>query len=187
MRTLMTEDEVEVVARAFYSVLHNARGWQREPEVLKERFRRDARAAIKMLDHYRKPVTTKVLVVEDEVAIRDLAVFYLEEAGFSVIMTATGDEAVELLQSGAAPDVLFTDIRMPGGIDGWAVAKAYRKRFPSLPVLYGTQFVQADAAVEGAKIFPKPYQMSQVVSYLTELLMSGAIETSGPRQSIEPS
>ncbi|WP_445504724.1 response regulator [Microvirga sp. G4-2] len=183
----MTEDEVEAVARAFYSVLDAARGWQLEPEVLKERFRRDARAAIQMLDQHREPVTAKVLVVEDDEAIRDLAVFYLEEAGFNVITTATGDEAVELLQSGVAPDVLFTDIRMPGRVDGWAVAKAYRKHFPSLPVLYGTQFAQADAAVEGAKIFPKPYKMSHVVSYLAELLMSGAITSSGARQSIESS
>ncbi|PVE21850.1 hypothetical protein DC522_24355 [Microvirga sp. KLBC 81] len=183
----MTEDEVEVVARAFYSVLDAARGWQREPEMLKERFRRDARAAIATLDGNRIPVTRKVLVVEDDEAIRDLAVFYLEEAGFSVITAATGDEAVELLQADAAPDVLFTDIRMPGRVDGWAVAKAYRKRFPGLPVLYGTQFAQEDAAVEGAKIFPKPYKMSQVVSYLGELLASGAIKSCDTGQSIEPS
>jgi CheY-like chemotaxis protein len=173
------EGEVEAVAQAFYDAQKNARGWRREPEVLKEPFRRNARAVIEALERHRMPVISKVLVVEDEKDIRDLAIFYLEEAGFSVITATNGDEAVKLLEVGEAPDVLFTDVRMPGQIDGSAVAKAYRARFPDMPVLYGTNYAHEAATVPGATIFPKPYKMSHVVLFLSGLKNSCATKSSG--------
>lgn len=170
----MDEDEVEAIAQAFYDAQERARGWQREPELLKARFRTDARTAIAALERHRRSASAKVLVVEDEEDIRDLAVIYLEEAGFSVITATTGDEAIHLLQSGMTPDVLFTDIRMPGQFDGWTVAKAYRERFPNLPVLYGTRYAEKDAVVPGSKVFPKPYKMSHVVSFIEALQKADA-------------
>ena len=169
LEEFMDEDEVEAVAQAFYDAQEGSRGWQREPEALKERFRRDAHTAIAAFERHRRSVGAKVLVVEDDEAIRDLAVIYLEEAGFSVITAATGDEAIQFLQRGITPDVLFTDIRMPGQFDGWTVAKAYRERFPNLPVLYGTRYAETDAVVPGSKTFPKPYKMSHVVSFIEAL------------------
>jgi CheY-like chemotaxis protein len=173
------EGEVEAVAKAFYDAQKNARGWLREPEVLKDPFRRNARAVIEALERHRTPVISKVLVVEDEKDIRDLAVFYLEEAGFTVITATNGDEAVELLEGGEAPDVLFTDIRMPGHVDGSAVARAYRARFPDMPVFYGTNYAYEVTAVPGATVFPKPYKMSHVVSFLSELKNSCITKNSG--------
>ena len=81
-----------------------------------------------------------VLVVEDDPFVREMAVAGLEDAGFEVIEAASGGEALELLQAGITLDALLTDIRLPGA-DGWAVAKAYRERFPDLPVLYVTGYV----------------------------------------------
>lgn len=54
----MAEDEVEAVAKAFYNVLEGARNWEREPDILKERFRQDARAAIEALDEHREIATS---------------------------------------------------------------------------------------------------------------------------------
>lgn len=72
----MVKDEVEAVAKAFYCVQDDARGWDREAEVLKERFRRDARAAIEALDEHREAIASrriKPLVVAKELgSARDL-------------------------------------------------------------------------------------------------------------------
>ena len=87
----------------------------------------------------------KVLVVEDDPFVRQMAVTGLEEAAFEVIEAACGSQALEFLQAGVVVDALLTDIRLPGA-NGWAVARAYRERFPDLPVLYVTGYAGADAA-----------------------------------------
>jgi len=107
----------------------------------------------------------KVLVVEDDPFVREMAVAGLEDAGFEVIEAASGGEALELLQAGITLDALLTDIRLPGA-DGWAVAKAYRERFPDLPVLYVTGYVEQMQPVPGGIIVSKPYRMAQVIGVL---------------------
>ena len=87
------------------------------------------------------------------------------DAGFEVIEAASGGEALELLQAGITLDALLTDIRLPGA-DGWAVAKAYRERFPDLPVLYVTGYVEQMQPVPGGIIVSKPYRMAQVIGVL---------------------
>ena len=61
----------------------------------------------------------KVLLVEDEMLVRELAYEDLSDAGHEVIAAGTGDEALALLRDGRPFDVLCTEIRMPGAIDGW--------------------------------------------------------------------
>ena len=106
-----------------------------------------------------------VLVVEDDSFVREMAVAGLEDAGFEVIEATSGGEALELLQAGITLDALLTDIRLPGA-DGWAVAKAYRERFPDLPVLYVTGYVEQMQPVPGGIIVSKPYRMAQVIGVL---------------------
>ena len=107
----------------------------------------------------------KVLVVEDDAFVREMAVTGLEDAGYEVIEAASGGEALRLLQAGIAPDALLTDIRLPDA-NGWVVARAYRERFPDLPVLYVTGYAEQMQPVLGGIIISKPYRMSQVVSVL---------------------
>lgn len=107
----------------------------------------------------------KVLIVEDDAFIREMAVMGLEEAGYEVIEAASGGEALRLLQAGIAVDALLTDIRMPEA-NGWVVAKAYRERFPSLPVLYVTGYAEQMQPVPGGVIISKPYKMTQVIGIL---------------------
>ena len=107
----------------------------------------------------------KVLVVEDDPFIREMAVTGLEDAGHEVIEAASGGEALRLLQAGIAVDALLTDVRMPDA-NGWEVARAYRERFPDLPVLYVTGYSEQMQPVPGGIIISKPYRMSQVVSVL---------------------
>jgi CheY-like chemotaxis protein len=110
----------------------------------------------------------KILVVEDDPFIRDMAVTELEDAGYQVMEAASGGQALRLLQAGIAVDALLTDVRMPEAT-GWEVARAYRERFPELPVLYVTGYAEQMQPVTGGIILSKPYKMSQVISLLNEL------------------
>jgi CheY-like chemotaxis protein len=107
----------------------------------------------------------KVLVAEDDPFVRDMAVTQLEDAGFEVIEAANGGQALTLLQTGITVDALMTDIRMPEA-NGWEVAKAYRERFPDLPVIYVTGYVEQMQPVPGGIIISKPYKLSQVIGLL---------------------
>ena len=107
----------------------------------------------------------KVLVVEDDPFVREMAVAGLEEAGYEVIETGNGQDALRLLQAGITLDALLTDIRLPGA-NGWAVARAYRERFPDLPVLYVTGYAEQMQPVPGGIIISKPYKLAQVIGVL---------------------
>jgi len=107
----------------------------------------------------------KVMVVEDDPFVREMAVAGLEDTGFEVVEAASGREALNLLQAGIAVDALLTDIRLPGA-DGWAVAKAYRERFPDLPVVYVTGYAEQMQPMPGGIIISKPYRMAQVIRVL---------------------
>ena len=107
----------------------------------------------------------KVLVVEDDPFVREMAVTGLENAGFLVTDVASGGEALNLLHAGIAVDVLLTDIRLPGA-DGWTVARAFRERFPDLPVLYVTGYAEQMQPVPGGIIISKPYRLAQVIGIL---------------------
>jgi CheY-like chemotaxis protein len=107
----------------------------------------------------------RILVVEDDPFIREMAVTGLEDAGHEAIEAASGGEALSLLHAGIAVDALRTDVRMPEA-NGWEVARAYRERFPDLPVVYVTGYAEHMQPVPGGIIISKPYKMSQVVSVL---------------------
>lgn len=109
----------------------------------------------------------KVLVVEDDPFVRDMAVTGLEDAGYKVIEAAHGGQALKLLETGIAVDALLTDIRMPE-VNGWEVARAYRERFPDLPVLYVTGYAEQMQPVPGGIVLTKPYKLAQVISLLRE-------------------
>jgi DNA-binding response OmpR family regulator len=80
----------------------------------------------------------RVLVVDDEPLIREVLAEELQAAGFEVCEAATGDDAAEMTAAHPPPDLLLTDIHMPGTLDGFALGGLMRSRFPGLSVLYIT-------------------------------------------------
>ncbi len=104
----------------------------------------------------------RVLVVEDEALLRDVIVEELRDNGYLVEEAETGEQAVELIGSGAF-DALFTDIRLPGSIDGWEVARVFRARFKTAPVFYATAFSSTREDVDRSMFFRKPFKLPQVV------------------------
>ena len=111
-----------------------------------------------------------VLLVEDELLVRELASEDLAEAGFEVTQASDGDEALGYLREGRRFDLLFTDIRMPGATDGWELAREARRLIPGLPVIYATGLGEADDNLSsGERYVRKPYNLNDLRKVLGEL------------------
>jgi len=118
--------------------------------------------------------TPVVLIVEDEPLLRMLAVEVVEEAGFVAIEARDADEAVVLLESRADITLLFTDINMPGSIDGLKLAHAVRNRWPPIKILVvsGKQRLQSSDLPSNSRFLRKPYQASALVEELRSMVGS---------------
>jgi CheY-like chemotaxis protein len=116
----------------------------------------------------------RVLLVEDELLVREVAAEDLSEAGFDVIPASDGDEALAILRDGSEFDLLFTDIRMPGSTDGWELAREARQIIPGLKVIYATGFGDAgDGLCEGECYVRKPYNLKDLRHALHSLGFPG--------------
>lgn len=120
----------------------------------------------------RQPV---VLVVDDDVLLRLGAAEHLRDNGFTAIEAASGDEARSVLEAGVEVDIVFTDINMPGVMDGVALAQWVSNNFSDVPVVV-TSGVQsalniAQAACPQAKGFiTKPYDYEALVRRFKALI-----------------
>ena len=111
-----------------------------------------------------------VLLVEDELLVRELASEDLADAGFEVTAAGDGDEALGYLREGRRFDLLFTDIRMPGAVDGWQLAQEARQLLPELRVIYATGLGDAaDGLAEGERYVRKPYSLTDLHQALAHL------------------
>ncbi len=111
-----------------------------------------------------EPSRASVLIVEDEPLILEVVAEELSDAGFDVHQAATGEEAVAVLEAQPSLDLLLTDIRLPGGLDGWGVAEHARRRFATLPVIYVTGYSGGPARqVPGSVLIMKPYRPAAIV------------------------
>ncbi|MGZ9035154.1 MAG: response regulator, partial [Rhodospirillales bacterium] len=126
------------------------------------------------------------LVVEDEERLRLVAVSLLRELGFVVL--DAGDGAMALRQAEAAPslDLLFTDVELPGGMNGLVVAKGVRERHPAVRVLYTTGYSAALSPSNGhvprdAAVLLKPYARQHLIRQLRALFPKAGGEEPGCR------
>ncbi|MGA1834358.1 response regulator [Rhizobium wenxiniae] len=119
-------------------------------------------------EEFRRPVA---LVVEDEPLQRMMAVDLVEEAGFDVIEATNADEAILLLETRLDIRVVFTDIDMPGSMDGMMLAAAVRKRWPPIEIIITPGHVRERDLVlpERGVFFPKPYDSERLSRKLVEL------------------
>jgi CheY-like chemotaxis protein len=115
-----------------------------------------------------------VLIVEDDPLLRMLAVDVVEEAGFVALEAGNADEAVALLESRPDISVLFTDIEMPGSMDGLKLAHAVRDRWPPIKILVvsGKVRLQRSELPSNSCFVGKPYQTAAMVAELRSLVGS---------------
>jgi CheY-like chemotaxis protein len=84
-----------------------------------------------------------ILIVEDRRDVAELARMVLEEQGYQTETAGNGADALALLASGRAFDLLFSDVVMPGGMNGMALARAVRKSYPTMKILLTTGYAEA--------------------------------------------
>lgn len=112
-----------------------------------------------------------ILLVEDEVLLREMARDDLEDLGFTVICAGNSEEALRVLETATPLAALFTDIRMPGAHDGWELARRARKLRPDLPVLYVSGYCADDLQpVSGGLFISKPYRLRDIQEALDQLI-----------------
>lgn len=105
-----------------------------------------------------------ILIVEDERDIRLLMTDEFEEQGFTVFAAETAEDGLSILEDYPCIDLLFTDIRLPGQMDGWDLAEKGRGLRPDLKVMYATGFSGVPSRiVPKAVFFQKPYKISEVL------------------------
>src|SRR6202046_5037112 len=112
-----------------------------------------------------------VLIVEDEFLLRLDAADMIGAAGFEVVEAGNADEAIEILEARPDITVVFTDIQMPGSMDGLKLARAVRGRWPPIKIVAtsGHVHVSETDLPEGGRFLPKPYSPREVTGVLREL------------------
>jgi CheY-like chemotaxis protein len=112
-----------------------------------------------------------VLIAEDEALVRQLSVDELEDAGYRVIEAANAGQALAILETGVRIDVLFTDVNMPGEIDGMGLVRMVHQRWPDVGLIVTSgriDIADSDLPEEGHFI-PKPYQPSTMCQIVGKL------------------
>lgn len=132
----------------------------------------------------------RVLVVDDVEDLRDTAVAILALAGHAAIAVASAEEALSTLSRDPPPDLLFTDIVMGRGINGFELAQRAVRLRPGLKVLYATGYAWnlggLHAAVPGSRLMMKPYRAAQLLREVALLLEGDGSSCSEPAILVPP-
>ncbi len=114
-----------------------------------------------------------ILVVEDEDDVRELVVTSLRDRGFSVLSVPNAEVALQILMEQVRFDLLFTDIVMPGAMDGFELADRAKRLQPDLKVLYATGFshvARQSASELHGKLIQKPYRPDELALTVQRVL-----------------
>jgi CheY-like chemotaxis protein len=119
----------------------------------------------------------RVLVVDDEPAVRMLAAEVLEDEGHAVLQAGDGAAALRLLDAGPV-DLLLTDVGLPGGMNGRQLADAARQRQPGLPVLFitgydGSMALRGGVLEDGTEVMIKPFNLNKLVQKVAAMMGAG--------------
>jgi two-component sensor histidine kinase/DNA-binding response OmpR family regulator len=125
------------------------------------------------------PEVPKVLIVEDEMMLRMRAVDIVEDAGFSPVQAVNADQALSILESRSDISLLFTDIQMPGSMDGLKLAHAVHDRWPAIKIILVSGQVNPSDAERPAdsRFFGKPLSDDQMIAELQAMVGAGALKT----------
>lgn len=114
----------------------------------------------------------RILVVEDNEDVRELAETMLESAGYAVVSAPSGEQALNLLDEGGEVDLVFTDVMMPGGMNGLQLADQVRARRPGTPILVTTGYMDELPAARGQRldVLGKPYRQEDLLARVRAIL-----------------
>jgi CheY-like chemotaxis protein len=118
---------------------------------------------IQDLSRGRPPHAPTILVVEDNALVRLVAVEFLEDSGFRVVEADCAAEAIDLLRTEGAIDAVFSDVQMPGTMDGVGLARWISREKPEIKILLTSGNAPRQP---GVPILPKPYDLAAVARRL---------------------
>lgn len=123
-----------------------------------------------LMDETAKPC---VLLVEDEGLIAEMISLALEDRGYEVCISGTAEDALARFATGGTVDLLFTDINLPGDMDGAALASRAREMRPDLPVIFASgrwTLLEKLQRLPHSAILPKPYSVTRACEAVDQLL-----------------
>jgi two-component sensor histidine kinase len=125
-----------------------------------------------------RPGVPNVLIVEDEMVLRMRAVDIVEDAGFHPVEAVNADQAIAILESRSDISLLFTDIQMPGSMDGLKLAHAVHDRWPAIKIILVSGQVNPSEAEKPAdsRFFGKPLSVARMITELQAMVGTGALE-----------
>jgi CheY-like chemotaxis protein len=110
-----------------------------------------------------------ILVVEDEVLVRMMITDQLRNAGYTVFEAADADEALELLAHTVAITMIISDIQVPGSVDGVALARVVRSKYPAIRIFLTSGHSHVGDGVDHDGFFPKPYNVATIIRRIEAL------------------
>jgi CheY-like chemotaxis protein len=122
------------------------------------------------LDHSRLPHV--VLVVEDEMMLRMRAVDMVQDAGYISVEAVDADEALAILQSRSDIALLFTDVQMPGSMNGLQLAHAVHERWPPIKIILASGQLKLSGSdiPQDSRFLGKPLQSDEIIAQMREML-----------------
>lgn len=124
------------------------------------------------------PSSTVLVVVDDDLLVREPISDYLREVGYEVLEAGDAHQAIDLVDHAAHVDLVFSDVRMPGELDGVGLARWVRSHRPELPVLltsgYDAGGWLGNELGQEVRLIQKPYTQDQVLRQIRRLLGPGA-------------
>jgi two-component system, response regulator PdtaR len=129
------------------------------------------RCALPSVHYYSSRATGSILIVDDEALVRASGVGLFVDAGFRAIEAVNSDEALEILNADSEVQVLFTDVNLPGMIDGLALARQVNDRWPHIGIIIvsGRSTPQPHELPAGSCFHRKPYDSEIVVRHAREM------------------
>lgn len=130
-----------------------------------------------------KKKSAVVLIVEDEMILRMRAVDMVEDAGFTPLEAIDADQAMTLLESRSDIELLFTDIQMPGSMDGIKLAFAVHERWPSIKIILVSGQIKpvGDEKPADSRFFGKPLDLKTMIHEMQEMIGKGSLEIVPPQ------
>jgi CheY-like chemotaxis protein len=111
-----------------------------------------------------------VMVVEDEVLIRMAVAAALRNVGLHALEARDADEALTVIHAGIIPDVLFTDVRMPGSMDGLKLAALLESMFPGMLVIVSSAYIGRNDLRMGVRFIAKPLEPAIIARTIKKLM-----------------
>jgi len=136
----------------------------------------------KIIENMERPTGTEtILIVDDEEGLRDVAAFYLKSLGYKTLTAENSVAALNILEQNDNIDMLFSDVVMPGEMDGYQLALNAHQLYPKLKVLITSGFTKKRAELNSSgneyliglndNLLSKPYNMSELASAIHKVLI----------------